>query len=62
MTKDTTIKEFRIDYELIEEYMYGWLVVQFHIAGYTQLVAKNLNRFGMGYRSFYDKLFDLYKK
>ena len=43
--------------DLIEAYMYGWLIVQFHIAGYTQLVAKNLNRLGMGYRSFYDKLF-----
>ncbi len=43
--------------DLIEAYMYGWLVVQFHIAGYTQLVAKNLNRLGIGYRSFYDKLF-----
>ena len=44
--------------ELIEAYLYGWLVIQFHIAGYTQLVAKHLNSFGMGYRSFYDKLFD----
>ena len=43
--------------DLVEAYMYGWLVVQFHIAGYTQLVAKNLNSFGIGYRSFYDKLF-----
>lgn len=43
--------------ELIEAYLYGWLVIQFHIAGYTQLVAKHLNSFGMGYRSFYDKLF-----
>lgn len=35
--------------ELIEAYMYGWLIVQFHIAGYTQIVAKhfyeNLNIF-----------------
>ena len=43
--------------ELIEAYLYGWLVIQFHIAGYTQLVAKHLNSLGMGYRSFYDKLF-----
>ena len=43
--------------ELIEAYLYGWLVIQFHIAGYTQLVAKHLNSFGIGYRSFYDKLF-----
>ena len=47
--------------ELIEAYLYGWLVIQFHIAGYTQLVAKHLNSFGMGYRSFYDKLFDYIK-
>jgi putative methyltransferase len=47
--------------ELIEAYLYGWLVIQFHIAGYTQLVAKHLNSFGMGYRSFYDKLFNYIK-
>lgn len=47
--------------ELIEAYLYGWLVIQFHIAGYTQLVAKHLNNLGMGYRSFYDKLFDYIK-
>ena len=47
--------------ELIEAYLYGWLVIQFHIAGYTQLVAKHLNSLGMGYRSFYDKLFDYIK-
>ncbi len=44
--------------ELIEAYLYGWLVIQFHIAGYTQLVAKHLNSLGVGYRIFYDKLFD----
>ena len=34
--------------ELIEAYLYGWLVIQFHIAGYTQLVAKHLNTLGWG--------------
>ena len=47
--------------ELIEAYLYGWLIIQFHIAGYTQLVAKHLNSLGMGYRSFYDKLFGYIK-
>jgi len=48
--------------QLIEAYMYGWLIVQFHIAGYTQIVAKhyyeNLN---ISYRVFYDTLFEFIK-
>ena len=48
--------------ELIEAYLYGWLVVQFHIAGYTQLIAKHLfNELGISYRVFYDALFDYVK-
>tara|TARA_B100000214_G_scaffold118581_1_gene83738 strand:- start:260 stop:1195 length:936 start_codon:yes stop_codon:yes gene_type:complete len=45
--------------ELIEAYMYGWLIVQFHIAGYTQLIAKYFHyKLGISYRRFYDALFD----
>jgi len=45
--------------ELIEAYMYGWLIVQFHIAGYTQLIAKHFfNNLNITYRKFYDALFD----
>ena len=49
--------------ELIEAYLYGWLIIQFHIAGYTQIVAKHLfNNLGISYRNFYDSLFDYIKK
>jgi len=45
--------------ELIEAYMYGWLIIQFHIAGYTQLIAKHFfNDLNISYRKFYDSLFE----
>ena len=48
--------------ELIEAYMYGWLIVQFHIAGYTQIIAKYFHyKLGISYRRFYDALFDYVK-
>jgi radical SAM superfamily enzyme YgiQ (UPF0313 family) len=49
--------------ELIECYMYGWLIVQFHIAGYTQILSKYyFNVLNLSYREFYDNLFDIIKK
>ena len=49
--------------ELIEAYMYGWLIVQFHIAGYTQVIAKYFyNKLGISYRRFYDCLFNYVKE
>jgi radical SAM superfamily enzyme YgiQ (UPF0313 family) len=48
--------------ELIEAYMYGWLIIQFHIAGYTQLIAKHFfNDLNISYRKFYDSLFEYVK-
>lgn len=48
--------------ELIEAYMYGWLIVQFHIAGYTQIIAKYChNVLNISYRQFYDLLFNCVK-
>ena len=48
--------------ELIEGYMYGWLIVQFHISGYTQLIAKYFhNVLKISYREFYDILFEYLK-
>ena len=45
--------------ELIESYMYGWLIVQFHIAGYSQILSKYcFNNLDISYRKFYDNLFD----
>ena len=49
--------------ELIEAYLYGWLIIQFHIAGYTQLVAKHFYKnLNVDYRIFYDALFEFIKK
>jgi radical SAM superfamily enzyme YgiQ (UPF0313 family) len=48
--------------ELIECYMYGWLIVQLHIAGYTQVLSKYcFNILNISYRKFYDNLFDCIK-
>ena len=44
--------------ELVEAYLYGWMVVQFHINGYSQIISKYYrNKLGISYREFYDKLF-----
>jgi hypothetical protein len=49
--------------ELIQAYMYGWMIVQFHIAGYSQLLAKYcFNTMNISYRTFYDNLFDYIAK
>jgi putative methyltransferase len=45
--------------EMIECYMYGWMIMHFHVGGYSQLYAKYCrNRKGITYRQFYDCLFD----
>ena len=46
--------------ELVECYMYGWMVIHFHVSGYSQMFAKYCrNRKGVPYRQFYDQLFVL---
>lgn len=45
--------------ELVEAYMYAWMMVQFHILGYTQLYAKYARHIlDVPYRKFYDVMFD----
>lgn len=41
--------------EMAEAYAYGWLIIQWHIIGYTQIISKYL-RFSknISYREFYD--------
>lgn len=44
--------------DLIECYLYGWMIVQFHIAGYSQLISKYCFYLkNIKYREFYDYLF-----
>ena len=48
--------------ELIESYLYSWIIIQWHILGYSQIIAKYL-RFvhNITYRSFYDHLLTVIK-
>jgi radical SAM superfamily enzyme len=44
--------------DIVEGYMYGWMIIQFHINGYTQVLAKSARVNNISYRKFYDCLFD----
>ena len=44
--------------EITEAYVYGWMIIQFHIKGYTQIFAKYCrNVLNISYRVFYDVMF-----
>lgn len=46
--------------DIAQAYMYSWMIINFHIDGYTQILAKYAHHIlGMSYRSFYDRLFQL---
>jgi len=48
--------------ELVEAYLYAWMIVQFHINGYSQIIAKYYRYVkNISYREFYDKLFEVIK-
>jgi len=48
--------------ELVEAYMYSWMIIQFHISGYSQLISKYFNNIlKISYRVFYDNLFEYIK-
>lgn len=43
--------------DMIESYMYGWMIVQLHIPGYSQIISKYLRYAqNISYREFYDSL------
>jgi putative methyltransferase len=45
--------------EMVEAYMYAWMMVQFHILGYTQIFAKHARHvLNIPYRKFYDVMFE----
>jgi radical SAM superfamily enzyme YgiQ (UPF0313 family) len=51
-TKTLTTKE------MVECYMYGWMIMHFHISGYSQLLARYCrHRKNVPYREFYDRMF-----
>jgi len=46
--------------DIINGYMYGWMIVQFHCTGYSHLIANYLrHNKSIPYRVFYDKVFEM---
>lgn len=44
--------------ELVDAYMYGWVIIQFHIGGYTREYSKYLrNTHHISYKEFYDRFY-----
>ena len=49
--------------ELIESYLYSWMIIHFHCMGYTQLYAKYCRKLlGVTYKKFYDTFFEMLKQ
>lgn len=49
--------------ELIECYLYSWMITNFHSFGWTQIISRWLNvTQQIDFRTFYDSLFDYIKK
>ena len=48
--------------DLIESYLYSWMIIQWHILGYSQIIAKYSRKANnILYRTFYDHLFEKIK-
>ena len=46
--------------EVTKAYMYGWMILQLHTQGYTQLVSRYLRGVhNIPYKQFYDRLYEL---
>jgi radical SAM superfamily enzyme YgiQ (UPF0313 family) len=44
--------------DMVESYLYAWMICQFHIPGYSQVLAKySRNVLDVSYRKFYDSLY-----
>lgn len=44
--------------DMVEAYMYGWMIIHFHISGYTQYMSKYARHIlNISYRQFYDELY-----
>jgi len=44
--------------DMIDGYMYGWMIIHFHISGYSQIISKQLRAQGISYAEYYNKLFE----
>lgn len=44
--------------DMVESYMYGWMIIHMHIGGYSQMLSRYCRNFhDVSYRDFYDRLF-----
>jgi hypothetical protein len=47
---------------MVDSYLYGWMIVQFHIPGYSQLLSKySRNVLNLSYAEFYNCLYEIIK-
>jgi radical SAM superfamily enzyme YgiQ (UPF0313 family) len=48
--------------DMVDSYLYGWMIVQFHIPGYSQLLSKySRNVLNLSYAEFYNCLYEIIK-
>ena len=49
--------------DIVNGYLYAWMIIHFHITGYSQIIAKYANNVhDIGYRKYYDKFLSLIKE
>lgn len=45
--------------EFLDSWMYAWMIISFHLSGWSQILSRFAKQTGiMGYRNFYDNLYD----
>jgi tRNA A37 methylthiotransferase MiaB len=44
--------------DMIEGYMYAWMIQSFHSSGFSQFQARLANKHGISYRQFYDRFYE----
>jgi len=48
--------------ELVNGYMYGWMIIHWHISGYSQHIACTLRQQNISYKNYYDNLLKYIKQ
>ena len=48
--------------ELVNGYMYGWMIIHWHISGYSQHLACTLRQQNISYKNYYDNLLKYIKQ
>ena len=43
--------------DIVESYMYSWMIIQFHISGYSQILSKEARKLNVSFKEFYDCFF-----